>query len=95
MVYVRDMVIGNKYTVNGVSLKLSSKEIILNSKHDTDPNFKLTFISDDGVEKTESKGWDEDYVEVKKGGKKSKMRKARKSRKIRRKKSIRSRKNCF
>ena len=92
MVYVRDMDIDKKYTVDGVPLKLISKvQSGAGGSANQEPTFKLTF--ENNVTKTVD--WDNVYDEVKGGGKKSKMRKTRKSRKLRRKKSIHNRKSYF
>ena len=90
MVLVRDLVIGNKYIIDGKKGTLvSKKEEGAGGTGGQEPYYKLIFTFDSGETKEYTKDWDEKYDESKFGGKRKtkrsrKMNKSRKSKHNRR-----------
>jgi hypothetical protein len=88
MVKVRDIEVGKSYKVNGTTRTLETKTLAgAGGSGSQEPYYKLKFSGDD---KEYTKDWDEDYVEVQKGGKR-KTRRRRTLRKSHRRKSHRRR----
>jgi hypothetical protein len=73
MVLVRDMVVGNRYLVNGVAKTLTTKELAGRAGAGyQDPYFKLVFDNDETTSVFSQ--WYEDYKQVNSGGKRGSRR---------------------
>ena len=88
-VKVRDIKIGNKYLVNGVSKELTKKDLLgAGGSGNQEPYYNLFF---DNEEKEYRNDWDDTYQESSSGGKRKSRRnlKSKKSRKGKSKKNRR------
>ena len=78
MVKVRDMIVGKKYLVGGVTKTLTQKDLAGSGGSGLqEPTYNLYFDNDNDNKIT--KDWDEDYKEVSIGGSKKGGRKSKKS----------------